>query len=160
MPKNKVIKLLILILCTLHACNKMKIPEIVSNESNLNARTPLENTGFSVQIPDSFRIEEANGKEGQLGFSIIPLNENSSIHGFIEILKGNPHLADDKTKKEVFCTSVLNGKPVTWSIYKTETDFFYAESSEVGELSATAVSNDKTEVELLIRIISTLAEQD
>ena len=144
----------------LNSCAQSHQQVIAAQPGEFQKTLPLGNTQYSIELPDSFRIEEANGKEGQLGFSIIPLSENSSMQGFIQILKGNPHLADDKIKKEVFCTSFLNGKPVMWSIYKTETDYLYAESSEVGELSATAVSKNKTEVELLIRIISTLKMKD
>ena len=144
----------------LNSCAQSHQQVIAAQPGEFQKTLPLGNTEYSIELPDSFRIEEANGKEGQLGFSIIPLNENSNMHGFIEILKGNPHLANDETKKEVFCKSVLNGESVTWTIYKTETDYLYAESSEVGELSATAVSKDKTEVELLIRIISTLKMKD
>jgi len=139
-----------LICLILNSCAQSHQQVIAAQPGEFQKTLSLGNTEYSIELPDSFRIEEAIGKEGQLGFSIIPLNENSSMHGFIEILKGNPHLAHDKTKKEVFCTSVLNGKPVTWSIHKTETDYLYAESTEVGELSATAVSKDKTEVELMI----------
>lgn len=96
----------------LNSCNQSHEQVIAAQPGEFQKTIALGNSGYSIELPDSFRIEEAKGKEGQLGFSIIPLNENSSMHGFIEILKGNPHLGDDETKKEVFCTSVLNGKPV------------------------------------------------
>ena len=113
-------------------------------------------------LPGNFELlEEARGIEGQLGYNIIPKDSSSTAFGFIEIQHGRP-IGDnsrlDKSAK-LFAKSYLSDKKVNWTIYKTETGYFIAFTTEDGDINANVSSKKRTEIDSLISIIATLKER-
>ena len=134
--------------------------------TKINLRTDtrevrLGESNYFIQLPDNFRLSEARGKEGQLGYNIVPKDTSSSMHGFIEVRYGNPigNISfHDGPPKEIIYSSLLN-KKVEWRIYRTETGYYYASTNEKGDLNANASSKNRKGIDSLISIISTLKQK-
>ena len=132
-----------------------------SQKPNLRAgiqETRLGESNYFILLPDKFQISEARGKEGQLGYNIMPKDISSTMFGFIEIRHGKPigdrSLYDGKPTEII--SSTLLGKKVDWKIYKSERGYFDASTNEKGDLNASALSKNRNEIDSLVSIICTL----
>lgn len=119
----------------------------------------LGESNYYVSIPDNYQINEARGKEGQLGYSIIPNDGESGAHGFIEIRRGYPIGVEPSKTAKTFATSKLAGNDVVWFYDQTETGYFNAFTNERGDLNAKASSKELSEVEVIISIIANLRQK-
>jgi hypothetical protein len=114
--------------------------------------TRLGESNYFIQLPDAFKLIEARGKEGELGYHIIPGDNSSTMLGFIEIEHGDPiggKPLDTSSSQEIITTYFL-GKKVHWRINKTETGYFAASTDEKGDLNANASSKRRNEIDSLI----------
>ena len=121
----------------------------------------LGESDYYVMLPESLRLSEARGKEGQLGYNLMPRDTASTQYGFIEIRRGSPILGGStSTAKPVgSATSRLLDNRVTWTVDQTETGYFNAYTNEGGEVNARASSKDREELNNLIAIIATLKKK-
>jgi hypothetical protein len=143
-----------------HSVDKNEITINTNSRVDTN-EVRLGESNYFIQLPDTFIISEARGKEGQLGYNIIPKDTSSTMYGFIEIRHGNPigkiSLFDGPPKEVI--SSYLLGKKVEWKIYKTETGYFDASTNEKGDLNANASSKNRNQIDSLVYIISTLRQK-
>jgi hypothetical protein len=107
-------------------------------------------------------IEEARGKEGQLGYAIWKTDSITryvSSSAFIEIRHGRPIGGGDDSDKllEKIGSTVL-GKTANWRITRTETGYYIAISNP-GKLSLRASSPTRGGLDSMIAIVSTLSTQ-
>jgi hypothetical protein len=140
--------------------DKQKITSDANSRNDVH-ETRLGESSYFILLPDTFKISEARGKEGQLGYNIIPRDTASTMFGFIEIIGGDPigdTLLYNSSSKEVIASHFLN-KKVEWKIDITETGYFNANTNEKGDLNAHASSKNRTEIDSLISIISTLRQK-
>lgn len=119
----------------------------------------LGESNYYLRLSDNFTITEARGKEGQLGYNIIPKDSTSQMSGFIEIEHGRsksitPNWGMEKYK----IPSSFLGQEIAWTVYETETGYFVAATPEA-KVTARATSNKRDEIDSLISIISTLRKK-
>ena len=114
-----------------------------------------------VILPDTFRIVEAHGIEGQLGYHFTFKDSSLLKTFFIEISRGQPvgGTLHDSTKGELFAQSSLADKIVRWRITKTESNFYQVFTAEGGNLNAHFSCKAKTDINYLISIIATLKQK-
>lgn len=150
----------------------LALTAISCNESNLKlikeASYPslkeerLGQSTYYVKIPSNMVIDEARGKEGQLGYGLYQIDsviryERSS--GFIEIEHGDPigGGSDDAKIIENVRSHLLDGS-INWKITKTETGYFDAVAHD-GKLTLSASSPTRTGLDSMIAIIATLSSR-
>ncbi len=143
------------------ACSENKQ---VSEQGLLSGETKeirLGSSEFVLDLPESYELTEARGKEGQLGYTIHPKDSLVTMSGFIEIKKGypvnRPPLEAGREKNNI--SSTFLEKQILWDVYETESGYFVAEIPD-GAISATVSSNKRNEVDSLISIIATLKRKD
>jgi hypothetical protein len=105
-------------------------------------------------------IEEARGKEGQLGYGLWQIDSTKryeSSSGFIEIESGNPIGGGSDNDKLIgkVRSNLLDGT-VKWKISKTETGYFSTVAYH-GKLTLHADSPTRTGLDSMIAIIATLS---
>jgi hypothetical protein len=130
----------------------------IGQNTRNDVKVRLGKSKYYIMLPDYLKIKEARGKEGQLGYCIIPKDTSSKIFGFIEIVHGNPiggGTIGTGAPIALVPSTFLN-QQIAWKIYKTETGYFFAETPE-GDVRADASSNKRNEIDSMISIISTLA---
>lgn len=158
MSSIKGILLFVLFYFQILSCQNSELPIIEANTSD-GKDIRLGESDFYLKLPNRFEISEAWGKEGQLGYNIIPKDTTLSLHGFIEIKRGNPigegpHSGENSKKYKQ--SSFLN-KKVTWKIYQTETKWLIAYTKK-RNISADVSAKNNLEIDSLIAIIATLRE--
>jgi hypothetical protein len=137
---------------------KDQLPFIKANTKGNLKEKRLGESNYYLMLPINFELSEARGKEGGLGYNIIPRDPSSTILGFIEIEHGNPMGGPLFPQSKFFAKSNLLDKIVEWEINK-EGGYYYAFSKKNGNLSATAFSQNLNEIDSLISIISTLKQK-
>ena len=120
----------------------------------------LGQSSFYVKFPPTMFIDEARGKEGQLGYGlwqIDSINRYISPSGFIEIEHGRPvgggpdcDLSIDKARSNFL------GGTIKWTICKSENGNYYSAIAKHGELRLEASSRTRTGLDSMIAIIATL----
>jgi hypothetical protein len=135
-----------------------------TTNANLRAgihETRLGKSNYIIQLPGTFGLIESRGKEGQLGYDIIPKDTTSTMWGFIEIRHGHP-IGDisiyNSPPTEVISGFLLENE-VKWEIHKSETGYFNAATNKKGDLNARAFSKKRNEIDSLISIIGTLRQK-
>jgi hypothetical protein len=121
-------------------------------------------TGYVVNIPSNMYVEEARGKEGQLGYDIL---SNDSIYqlqkpsALIEVERGRPiggrQHADDG-KLTGYIQSIVFGKKTKWSLRLSETKYYTAYATRNG-LSFYAESSTTEGIDSMIAIVGTLTKE-
>jgi len=142
------------------SCNEsnLKLIEKASYPSLKEER--LGQSKYFVKYPSSMFIEEARGKEGQLGYGLWQIDSSkwyTSYSGFIEIERGNP--IGGRTDIENVIDKVRSNmldESVKWKIGITETGYFNAAASR-GKLTLTVSSSTREGIDSMIAIISTLS---
>jgi hypothetical protein len=158
MSSAKGILLFVLLYFQILSCQNNELPIIEANTGN-GKDIRLGESDFYLKLPNGFEISEAHGKEGQLGYNIIPKDTTSNLHGSIEIERGNPvgeGYHSGENSKRYKKSSFLN-KIVTWKIYQTETKRLIAYTKK-GSISADVSARNNLEVDSMIAIIATLRE--
>ncbi|MDP4265131.1 MAG: hypothetical protein Q8941_21565 [Bacteroidota bacterium] len=122
----------------------------------------LGQSTYYVKIPSNTFIDEARGKEGQLGYGLYQIDSvkrNEGSSGFIEIEHGNPISGDSDNDKliEKVRSHLLDGS-TKWKITKTETGYFNAVAHH-GKLRLDASSPTRTGLDSMIAIIATLSSR-
>ncbi|MBL7707944.1 MAG: hypothetical protein JNJ86_02680 [Chitinophagaceae bacterium] len=124
----------------------------------------LGESDYYIKLPKTMFLDEARGKEGQLGYGVY-LTDTSrryiSSSGFIEIEHGRPiggGLLDEGDKLVDKIKSPLLGKNLEWKIYLNESGYFFAVAKREGVL-LTASSRTHEGLDSMISIISTLKER-
>ena len=123
----------------------------------------LGQSSYYVKLPSTMFIEEARGKEGQLGYGlwlIDSLNRYVSSHGFIEIEHGNPigWEPDCDISVEKVRSNLLNDI-IKWTICKSETGDYFSAIAYPGKLYLKAQSRTRTGLDSMIATISTLTSR-
>ena len=147
-----------------------QIPGTNNNQNADSLKTPgtsavpdtrLGESNYFIQLPSTYNLTEARGKEGQLGYNLIPKDTALSMTGTIEIRHGHPiggSPNNGDTPQEIITSNLLNHE-VLWKIYVTETGYFVASTDEKGEVNASVLSKNRNEIDSLIYIISTLIKK-
>jgi hypothetical protein len=148
-----------LIISILISCQNNNLPIIEPCTSYNLKETRLGESNYYLSVPLNFEISEARGKEGGLGYDIVPKDSTSIMSGFIEIEKSDgidnySFFLDNDGK--IFAISQLGNKKVYWKIYQSETGYFEAFTNQSGNLSARGFSKVREEIDSLISIIATL----
>lgn len=148
-----------LFLC-LNSCKNDDLPFIEASTSSNLKETRLGESNYYLLLPDNFGISEAKGKEGQLGYNIIPQDTSSTMFGFVEIESGHHSIGGGETEEGVkgFLRSAFLNKKTTWKLYQTETKYFEA-NTQKGDISANVSSKNRSEIDSLIAIIATLTKK-
>lgn len=138
-----------------------KIIEAASYDGLYEQR--LGESTYYLRFPSSMFIEEARGKEGQLGYGIYSkdsVNIFTSSSGFIELERGRPigggRPGIDNIVEE--SRSTIMNKPVKWEIGLTETGRYQAAAYQE-ELTFEASSSTRNGLDSMIAIISTLSSR-
>ena len=159
----KTIKIIWLI-CFIASCQSNSSPIIKAVIDSTIKETRLGESNYYIQLQGKFKLSEAHGIEGPLGYDIVPLDSSSTMNGFIEIDKGEPiggDLASKFPNDTVLTKSYLLNKLVDWKIRRTETgNFLYAYTHEPGNLNAWIYGKTTNEIDSLISIISTLKQKE
>ncbi len=103
------------------------------------ALTRLGESPYYLNLPANYRIEEARGKEGQVGYNILSADTASTMHGFIEIEKGHS-IMNDTTGKD-YSNSVFLNKQITWKISTFEETGYQTVRTPPGDVTAWATAN-------------------
>lgn len=118
---------------------------------------------YYVKFPSTMFIDEARGKEGQLGYGlwqIDSINRYLRPSGFIEIEHGRPigwepdcDISIDKVR-----SNLLDGT-IKWTICKSENGIYYSAIAKHGKVRLEASSRTRSGLDSMIAIISTLTSQ-
>jgi hypothetical protein len=149
------------ILIVFFSCQAQNLPFISAINKGDLKEVRLGNSNYYLLLPVNFKISEARGKEGQLGYNIISKDSSSTIFGFIEINHGHPvgnNLHNDLNSKP-FAESLLANKKVQWKIAITENGYYQAYTSENSDLNAHGSSKLKTDIDTLISIVASLKKK-
>lgn len=122
----------------------------------------LGNSNFYLKVPDGFEVVEAKGKEGQHGFHISPNKSSSKMFGFIEIQHGQPityNKSENLGNPVEYVKSNFLDMEIKWTIYRSNSGYFDAETPSIRGVSASALSNKRSDIDILISIIQTLNEK-
>jgi hypothetical protein len=140
--------------------SKKSITALIPDTNYQDSIVQLGDSRYYIILPGDFKITEARGKEGQLGYNILPKDPTiSGTMGFIEIEKGFPiggHIESTGTKE--YLAADFLGKKIMWAIEVTETARFIGQTPP-GNISAWATAKEKSDVVRLIRICSTLTRK-
>jgi hypothetical protein len=148
-----------LFICFIMSCGNDKPLSTQTTTTSDSNEVRLGATNYFLKLPPTFYITEARGKEGQLGYNIIPKDTASQMSAFIEIEKGRsiPGSLNWGEEKEKIQSTILN-KPILWTVYHTDTGYIVAVTA-AGEVSARSTSNNRNEIDSLISIITTLRKE-
>jgi hypothetical protein len=158
---NHIFCLTVSILIVFSGCQTQNLSFISAINKQGLKEVQLGNSNYYLSLPDNFEISEARGKEGQLGYNIIPKDTSSTMFGFIEIRHGSPiggNLNDNLNSKPL-AESLLANKKVQWKIATTETGYYQAYTSENGDLNARVSSKLRTDIDTLISIVASLKKK-
>jgi hypothetical protein len=119
----------------------------------------LGDSRYILHYPRDMFIEEARGKEGQLGYGLWlkdSINRFSGFSGFIEIAHGNGISADEDRDSSIETVkSRILGKYAIWKIKKTSTGFYTSSVKHKG-ITFSASAPRKSGLDSIIAILSTL----
>jgi hypothetical protein len=123
----------------------------------------LGESSYYVKFPSTMFIDEARGKEGQLGYGlweIDSVNRYVNPSGFIEIEHGRPigwepdcDISIDKVRSKL-----LDGT-IKWTICKSENGNYYSAIAKHGKLRLEASSRTRSGLDSMISIIATLSSK-
>lgn len=130
--------------------------------SNLKEKR-LGQSPYYVKSPSTMFLDEARGKEGQLGYGLWQLdsiNRYVSPSAFIEIEHGKPigwePVCDIPIEK--VRSNLLIGT-IKWTICKSENGNYYSAIANHGKLRLSASSRTRSGLDSMIAIIATLTSQ-
>lgn len=142
-------------------CQNTVLPFIDAITTNNLKEVKLGESNYYLKTPASFEISEARGKEGQLGYNIIPKDTASTMFGFIEIKPGHPiggGIIDEEGAKGYAISLLLNEK-TTWKISQIAETGYFNRYTGKRNISATVSAKNKNEIDSLIAIIATLVKK-
>lgn len=145
------------------SCNEFALKFIdTASYSNLREER-LGQSSYYVKIPSTMFIDEARGKEGQLGYGLWLIDSAKMYlgpNGFIEIEHGNPigWEPDCDISIEKVRSKLLEGT-VKWTICKSEEGNYFSAIAYWGKLFLEANSRTRTGLDSMIAIISTLTSK-
>jgi len=142
------------------ACQQQNLPFIESNTKCKCKEVKLGESDYYLTIPTEFEVEEARGKEGQLGYHIRNANDTTHTSAFIEIKPGHPIGGKNIPENSVaYAQSIILNDKKTWRLNELETGFFVSFSKK-GKISLEVTSKNKNEVDFLIAVVSTLRKNN
>ncbi len=148
---------LLTLVLALHSCEDSNLPFIEASKNKALKEIRLGESDYYLNLPTSFKLEEVRGKEGQLGYEIVPLDTSTGMSGFIEIQYGSPI---GKTYRggpgELIAKSNLLNKKVEWIMEDPFKGYLYAYTDENGDFNANVSARTRYEIDSLISWISTL----
>jgi hypothetical protein len=136
-------------------------PKFINPASYPNLKKQqLGESSYSVKYPSTMFIDEARGKEGQIGYGLWQIDSLTlyrSPSGFIEIEHGRPigWEPDCDIPIDKVSSNFLDGT-ITWTICKSETGKYFSAVASRGKLSLNASSETRSGLDSMIGIISTL----
>ena len=145
------------------SCNEFAL-KFIDTASYPNLREErLGQSSYYVKIPSTMFIDEARGKEGQLGYGlwlIDSINRYVSPSGFIEIEHGNPigWKPDCDISIEMVRSKLLDGT-IKWTICKNQTGSYFSAIAYRGGLTLSADSPTRAGLDSMIATIATLRSQ-
>lgn len=136
--------------------------KLIEKASYLNLKEEqLGESGYYLKFPSTMFLEEAHGKEGQLGYGLWQVdstNRYGSSSGFIEIEHGEP--IGWKPDCDIFIQQVRSNfldRTITWTVCKGELGNYYSAIAMHGKLSLEASSRTRSGLDSMIAILSTLS---
>ena len=123
----------------------------------------LGQSSYYVKIPSTMFIDEARGKEGQLGYGLWLIDSTFRYlgpNGFIEIEHGSPigWKPDCDISIEKVRSKLLDGT-VKWTICKNQTGSYFSAIAHRGGLTLSADSPTRAGLDSMIATIATLRSQ-
>jgi hypothetical protein len=154
---HRFILLLLVIVFSLTSCKDTDVPVIEASDSKTLKEMRLGESNYYLNLPDSFKLEEARGKEGQLGYHIVPFDTAIGMFGFVEIQYGTPigNTYRGGPGKLIAKSNLLN-KEVEWILEDRLEGFMYAYTDEKGDFNANVSARTRNGIDSLISWISTL----
>lgn len=144
------------------SCNESNLKLIEkATYSNLKEEQ-LGQSEYYVKYPSNMFIEEAKGKEGQVGYGLWQIDSimrYKSFSGFIEIEHGNPIGGQTDIENIVEkVRSIIHNKSVDWKIGITETGYYEA-TAFWNKLTLNASASRREGLDSMIAILSTLSSR-
>jgi len=123
----------------------------------------LGQSSYYIKVPSTMFIDEARGKEGQLGYGlwqIDSINRYISPSCFIEIEHGRPigWEPDCDISIENVRSNLLDGT-IKWTICKSETGNYYSAIAYQDKLTLSASARTQSGLDSMIAIIATLSSR-
>jgi hypothetical protein len=119
----------------------------------------LGTSHYLLHHPGTMFLEEARGKEGQLGYGLWlkdSVSRFTGMSGFIEIERGNGVVSADNDEPAIeYVSSLVLNKSVKWPVNQTETGRFTS-FVKVGNLHFSASAPRREGLDSVIAILSTL----
>ncbi|HMR90768.1 MAG TPA: hypothetical protein PKC69_00570 [Chitinophagaceae bacterium] len=117
----------------------------------------LGKSNFYIALPNTFKVSEARGKEGQPGYHISPADESKEWSLFIEIKRGSPIMSSKPNwgKEIEKIQSCLLGKPIVWTVYQASNNFYIAMTPKE-EVNAKVSAKKREDIPRLIAIAAKL----
>ncbi len=119
----------------------------------------LGESKYLLHHPLTMFLEEARGKEGQLGYGLWLKDSTSrftGMSGFVEIEHGNGTGSVEKDEPAIeFVSTMMLNKSVVWPVFQTETGYFTS-YVKVNGLYFSASAPRRTALDTVIAILSTL----
>ena len=134
------------------------IVAISTDSASINKSVRLRQTDYYIDLPDSFELYEAHGKEGQMGFGLKLKNGKFTNSAFIEIEHGMTYEARPTTPLKPIdsISAILLDKTVKWKIYKSPNNFYDAVTSDTIGITGSVSSSNRLQIDRLVSILSTL----
>lgn len=119
----------------------------------------LGESQYQLHHPETMFLEEARGKEGQLGYGLWlkdAASRFSGMSGFVEIVHGNGTGSAEKDEPAIeFVSTMMLNKSVVWPVVQTETGYFTS-FVKVNGLYFSASAPRRAALDSIIAILSTL----
>jgi len=139
-------------------------PQLIEKASYLNLKEEqLGDSRYYLKFPSTMFLEEAQGKEGQLGYGLWQVdstNRYGSSSGFIEIEHGEP--IGWEPDCDIFIQQVrsnFHDGTITWTVCKGELGNYYSAIATHGKLRLEAASRTRPGLDSMIAILSTLSSR-
>jgi len=154
------LRLLSVLFFAVVSCKEPKIRFVETAKYQNLREEKLGESTYYLKIPSTMFLDEARGKEGQLGYGlwlIDSTNRYTGSNAFIELESGNG-IGDNGSiispYTELARTHLL-GKTVKWRISK-EDKYLYA-TANFGKLTLSASSRTREGLDSMIGIVATLS---
>ncbi len=140
-------------------CSQLSYRVIESAGYPEMAESRLGKSRYVLRHPSTMFLEEARGKEGQLGYGLWVIDSArrlTDMHAFVEIEHGKSigFTENDESSIEVLKSFMLN-KPAFWTVSQTETGFFNS-FVKIEGLNFSASAPRRSALDSVIAILSTV----
>lgn len=146
------------IFCILLLSACASAPKLTNNSNFLPTR--LGSSDYMIDLPLSYKMTEARGKEGQLGYHFAPNDEGLQNSFFVELKQGKGIVAEDDEPVESTIQALVLGEKVTFKINRNINQYYSGITREHSVFpKLTAGAYQKAHLEEMIQIMATLRKE-